>query len=149
MEAARAAGAVIAALPATLICGGRGGVMAAASRGAENAGGMVVAILPGSDFSEANAYCDVVLPTGIGYARNLSNILAGDAVVVIGGASGTLSELAYAWQFGKPLFAWKGTGGVADQYAGKRVDRRRNERIVPVEGAEELKVQLKQLLLDF
>ena len=147
-EAAEAAGKVVAELPAALISGGRGGVMEAASRGAKGAGGLVVGILPGNGFEEANSSCDIVIPTGIGYARNMSNVLAGDAVVIIGGASGTLSELAYAWQFGKPIYAWKGSGGVADEWAGKAVDMRRKGSIIPVESAAELKTALNNLLFD-
>lgn len=146
--AAEAAGRVIAGLPAVLISGGRGGVMEAASRGAKEAGGLVAAILPGTGFEEANSYCDIVIPSGVGYARNLSNVLAGDAVVVIGGSCGTLSELAYAWQFGKPIFAWKGTGGVADDWAGKAVDKRRGGSIIPVGSADELETALRKLLFD-
>ena len=147
-KAAEAAGRVIAGLPAVLVSGGRGGVMEAASRGAKEAGGLVLGILPGCGFEEANAYCDVVVPSGIGYARNLSNVLAGDVVVVIGGSSGTLSELAYAWQFEKPVLAWKDTGGVADSFAGKAVDKRRRGSIIPVGSAEELERALRQLLFD-
>ncbi len=86
-----------------LITGGRGGVMEAASRGASDAGGVVIGIIPGSQFSDANAYCNIVIPTGLGYARNVINVLSGDVIVAIGGKAGTLSELAYAWQFGKPV----------------------------------------------
>jgi len=77
-----------------LMNGGRGGIMEAASRGACEAGGVVVGILPGSEFSEANRYCTVVIPTGIGLARNSINVLAADMIIAIGGKAGTFSELA-------------------------------------------------------
>ena len=76
--------------------------MESASKGAHDKNGVVIGILPGDDFKEANEYCNIVIPTGIGFARNIINILSADIVVAIGGKSGTLSELAYAWQFKKP-----------------------------------------------
>jgi hypothetical protein len=111
-------GAHIAQRGLILITGGRGGVMHAASKGASNNGGTVVAILPGSEFSEANPYCDIVIPTGIGFARNSVNVLSGDIIISIGGASGTLSELAYAWNYGKKIICCSFTGGWSNIFSG-------------------------------
>ncbi|HPJ39264.1 MAG TPA: TIGR00725 family protein [Spirochaetota bacterium] len=102
---AMAIGAFIAGKGWALVTGGRGGIMEAASRGAAEKKGIVIAILPDSSMESANPYCSIVIPTGIGYARNLVNVLSGDVIVAIGGKAGTLSELAYAWQFGKPVIA--------------------------------------------
>jgi hypothetical protein len=110
-----------------LISGGRGGVMESASRGASEAGGTVVGILPGDDFSGANPHCDIVIPTGIGYARNLANVLSGDAVVAFGGKSGTLSEIAFAWQFGRPLITCAFAGGWGARLGGEPIDDRPGE----------------------
>jgi uncharacterized protein (TIGR00725 family) len=84
-----------------LVCGGRGGAMEAACRGAKEADGLTVGILPGSDRSEANPFVDVVVPTGLGEARNALVVGAADVVIAIGGGYGTLSEIALALKAGK------------------------------------------------
>lgn len=81
---------------AVLVCGGLGGVMEAACRGARAEGGLTVGIIPGEDPSSANQYVDVVIPTGIGYARNAFVATAGRGVIAVGGSVGTLSEIAFA-----------------------------------------------------
>lgn len=107
-----------------LISGGRGGVMESASKGAHEEGGIVVGILPFDAHHHANSYCDIVIPTGIGFARNLSNVLAGDVVVALGGGAGTLSEIAYAWQFRRPLIACTFMEGWSERIAGTQIDER-------------------------
>lgn len=107
-----------------LISGGRGGIMESASKGAHDEGGMVVGILPFEEHHGVNQYCDIVIPTGIGFARNLPNVLAGDAVIAMGGGAGTLSELAYAWQFKRPIIACAFIDGWSRQLAGKSLDER-------------------------
>lgn len=94
-----------------LISGGRGGIMAAVSRGASERGGTVVGILPGDSLDGSNPYCSIVIPTGIGFARNAVNILSADVVVAMGGRSGTLTELGYARVYGKPVIFCVFTGG--------------------------------------
>jgi uncharacterized protein (TIGR00725 family) len=84
-----------------VVCGGLGGVMEAACRGAKDAGGMTIGILPGTDRSAANPYVDVAIPTGLGEARNALVVRAADAVIAIGGGYGTLSEVAFALKAGK------------------------------------------------
>jgi uncharacterized protein (TIGR00725 family) len=79
-----------------LVCGGLGGVMEAACRGAKDAGGTTLGILPGTERSDANQYLDIAIPTGLGEARNAVIVRAADAVVAIGGGYGTLSEIAFA-----------------------------------------------------
>lgn len=100
-----------------LVSGGRGGVMEAASRGAVDEGGISVGIIPGSEFGGANPHCTIVIPTGIGHARNLINILSGDAVVAIGGGAGTLSELCFAGLHGRPAILCMFAGGWTERYA--------------------------------
>ena len=101
-------GALVAERGATLICGGLGGVMEAAARGARAAGGTTIGILPGHDRSQANAYLDHVVTTGIGHARNLAVVSSGDAVIAVGGSFGTLSEIGLAAKLGRPVIILAG-----------------------------------------
>jgi len=111
-----------------IICGGRDGIMAATCRGARTApgwwDGATVGLLPGDTPANANAWVDVVIPTGLGLARNAVVVRAADAVVMVSGGAGTLSEAALAWQMGKPLCALAGTGGWSERLAGQVVDER-------------------------
>jgi uncharacterized protein (TIGR00725 family) len=88
---------------ALVVCGGLGGVMEAACRGAKSAGGTTVGILPGTDRSGSNAYLDVALPTGMGETRNALIVRSADVVVAVGGEYGTLSEIAFALKLGTPV----------------------------------------------
>jgi uncharacterized protein (TIGR00725 family) len=89
----------------TLVCGGGGGVMEAASRGAAEAGGNVIGIVPGTSPDDANEYCSHVVATGIGHARNLAVVASGEAVIAIGGEWGTLSEIGFARVIGHEVVA--------------------------------------------
>ena len=100
---AEAVGRALAEAGAVLICGGRGGVMEAACRGAKSAGGLTIGVLPGTSRSAANAYVDIPIVTGIGEARNAIITRTAQAVIAIGGSYGTLSEIAFARGFGTPL----------------------------------------------
>jgi uncharacterized protein (TIGR00725 family) len=101
--AAEAIGAGLARSGAIVVTGGRGGVMAAASRGAVEAGGTTVGILPGGSRAEANQWLTVSIPTGLGELRNGLVVRAADVVIAVGGAYGTLSEIALALREGKPV----------------------------------------------
>lgn len=108
-------GAEIARRGAVLVCGGLGGVMAAAAAGAHRAGGLTVGILPSYDRWSANPFVDIALPTGLGHARNVIVVAAGDAVIALPGESGTASEIALALTLGKPVIAlgaWEHIEGV-------------------------------------
>jgi uncharacterized protein (TIGR00725 family) len=96
-------GAQLARAGAIVITGGRGGVMAAASRGAKTAGGTVIGILPGTSRAEANEWVTVALPTGLGELRNGLIVRAADVLIAVGGAYGTLSEVALALATGVPV----------------------------------------------
>lgn len=96
-------GREVAKRGAVLICGGLGGVMEAAAKGAREAGGLTVGILPGEDTEEMNPYIDIPIVTGLGYARNTLVAYSGDAVIAVGGKLGTLSEIAYALMKYKPV----------------------------------------------
>ena len=99
---------------AVVVCGGRGGVMEAAARGARSVEGDVIGILPGDDPDAANPYVTHVVATGIGHARNLAVVASADAVIAIGGEWGTLAEIAFARRLGRPVIAldsWRVSGG--------------------------------------
>ncbi|MCX8032464.1 MAG: TIGR00725 family protein [Thermoleophilia bacterium] len=96
-------GRLVAARGAVLVCGGLGGVMEAAARGAKEAGGTTIGILPGHERHAANPYIDYAVTTGIGHARNLAVASSGDAVIAVGGEYGTLSEIALAAKLGRPV----------------------------------------------
>jgi len=89
-------GRLLARSGIVLVSGGMGGIMEAACRAAKSAGGLTVGILPSADRDAGNSFLDVVIPTGMGYARNVIVAYSGQVVIAIGGSSGTLSEIAYA-----------------------------------------------------
>jgi uncharacterized protein (TIGR00725 family) len=93
----------LAAAAVTIVCGGLGGVMEAACRGAKRAHGTTIGLLPGLDRVAGNPYLDVAIPTGLGEGRNLLVVRAADALVAIGGGYGTLSEIALALRAGLPV----------------------------------------------
>lgn len=101
--AARDVGRGLAAVGATIVCGGLGGVMAAACAGARSVGGTTIGLLPGTDRQDANPDVVVAVPTGLGEGRNVLVVRASDAVVAVGGAYGTLSEIALALRAGLPV----------------------------------------------
>jgi uncharacterized protein (TIGR00725 family) len=119
-------GRAVAEVGALLVCGGLGGVMEAACRGARQAGGTTLGILPGTDRSQANEYVDVAVPTGLGEARNALVVRAADALIAVAGEYGTLSEIALALKVGKPvvgLGTWEIEGVVAASDAPDAVRR--------------------------
>lgn len=102
-------GREIARQGVVLVCGGLGGVMEAACRGAAGEGGLTIGILPGDDRRAANPYVKIPIPTGIGYARNVAVAKSAQAVIAIDGSYGTLTEIAYALQSGIPvigMYTW-------------------------------------------
>lgn len=140
---AEAVGRGIAQRGGTLVTGGRGGVMEAASRGAHEAGGLVVGVLPGHDPDDANAFVDVPIATGLGFSlRNVITIRSADAVIMISGEVGTLAEAVLAYQHGKPLVAVASTGGWAERLRtaaleeGRYFDGRRLMAIAYVDTAD-------------
>jgi uncharacterized protein (TIGR00725 family) len=111
-----AVGKAIAERGAVLVCGGRGGVMEAAARGAQSAGGHTIGILPGYERSEANSAIEFPVATGMGHARNVVVVATADAVVALAGEGGTLSEIGLAMKLGRPvvaLGAWSAITAIA------------------------------------
>jgi uncharacterized protein (TIGR00725 family) len=126
-EAAFRVGALIARGGAILVCGGGGGAMEAACRGARSAGGTTVGILPGATREDANPFVDIAIPTGMGEARNALVVRASDAVIAVGGGVGTLSEIGLALKMGRPVIGlgtWElvPPAGDAVELAIERVD---------------------------
>jgi uncharacterized protein (TIGR00725 family) len=133
LAAAEAIGTGLVDAGLRVATGGLGGVMTAASRGARQAAGWtdgrVIGVLPGLVAAEANPFVDVVVPTGMNYARNTILVAMADVVVAIGGGSGTLSEIALAWQHGKPIVALDLGEGWSARLAGERLDLRRDDLV--------------------
>lgn len=102
-QLAEQVGRLLARRGAVLICGGLGGVMEAACRGARSAGGLTVGILPGYDRTAANPWTEVAIATGLGEARNVVVVASGDGAIAVGGSLGTLSEIAFALKLRRPV----------------------------------------------
>jgi hypothetical protein len=107
-SAAEEIGRLLAERGCTVVTGGLDEVMAGAHRGAKEAGGTTIAILPGEDRETANPWADHVVVTGIGHARNLAVAASGDAVIAVGGSWGTLAEIAFARRLGRAVVALAG-----------------------------------------
>ncbi len=104
-DTAYAVGRLIAERGWAVVCGGLAGVMEAASKGAAEAGGVVIGVIPGYERSAANPYVTYIIATGMGHARNVVVAASADAVIAVGGAYGTLSEIALALKLGRPVAA--------------------------------------------
>ena len=129
-------GKEVALAGAVLVCGGLGGVMESACKGAKENGGITVGIIPQEDFFYANEFCDIVLCTGIGYARDFIVASSADGIIAIGGGVGTLIELGVGYRTKKVMVAISGSGGVADMYGGKFLDERNRVQIVAAKNAK-------------
>lgn len=116
-----------------VVTGGMGGVMRAAHRGARASSGWFdgagVGILPGSHVDQANEYVDIAIPTGLDHARN-AIVAQSAALVAVGGGSGTLSEMALAWSFGRLVIGLR-CGGSSELLAGRRIDARERHPALP------------------
>jgi len=117
-QIARQVGQEAARRKAVVVCGGLGGIMEAASKGAKESGGLVVGILPGTESSCANSYIDIPIRTGLNEARNLVVASSGDAIIAIGGELGTLSEIAFGMKM-KKLVIGIGTWPLSRDYCKK------------------------------
>jgi len=136
-------GAEIAKSNSVLITGGLGGVMNAASHGAHDANGLTVGIIPQDDATKANDFCDIVIPTGMGLTRDFLNALTADGIIIVGGGSGTLSEVCAAYMHKKPMIAIRNLGGSVEPYIDGFLDHRENIKIV---GADTPQDAVKKIL---
>ncbi len=124
LEWAEETGLELARSGATVVTGGLGGVMEAASRGAQGVGGVTIGILPGADASEANRFVSIPIATGLGVVRNLVVVTSADAVIAVGGRHGTLSEIGLALRMGRSVVALSSWRVESDQrMGGPRVHR--------------------------
>ncbi len=141
LDAARKVGGAIALEGWHLLTGGGEGVMEAACRGYVESrppsGGWTIGILPSDDTGFSNQFVEISIPTGMGWARNAIITRTASALIAIGGCSGTLTEIAFGWQMGRPIAALYETGGWAQKLAGKAIDERRNDRIFGAKNAAE------------
>ncbi|MCX8059424.1 MAG: TIGR00725 family protein [Spirochaetes bacterium] len=130
-----------------LINGGRSGVMEGSAKGCIDAGGLVVGILPDYQFGSDNGYCSIVIPTGIGFARNIITAISGDIIIVVAGEAGTLCELSYSWIFKKVIICCSWIDGVSKDFAGKILDNKfikedPNYKIIDAKNLEDLEKYL-------
>ena len=121
-DAAYRVGRQIARAGAILVCGGLGGVMAAAARGVQEEGGVAIGFIPGLDRAAANPYLTYVFPTGLGTLRNYLIIRSAQAAILIAGGVGTLQEATIAYDHRVPVVLLRGTGGWADRLPGMLID---------------------------
>jgi uncharacterized protein (TIGR00725 family) len=126
-------GREVARQGSVLVSGGLGGVMEASCKGAKEEGGLTVCIIPQEERVYANKYCDVVIPTGIGFMRDFVTAHSADAVIIVGGGIGTLIEVSVAYFDAKPIISLMGSGGTADKIAGTFLDDR---KIVEIHSAD-------------
>src|SRR5689334_13251989 len=146
-ELAAAAGELLARYRVTLVSGCGSPATRVAAERALAAGGLVVSIVPSDDIGLKDWPCSVLIPCGMGDARNLLMALAGDACVVIGGRAGTLSEVCLAWLHHRPLLPLTGCGGWSDQLEANPPDERQNSRILSWNSVDALEANLKDLRL--
>ena len=106
-NAAYAIGKYIAGISAVLVCGGLGGVMEGAAKGAHDHGGVTIGILPSSNRGDANPYISLPIPTGLGHARNIVIVQTSHALIAVSGGMGTLSEIAIAMKTGVPVIGYQ------------------------------------------
>lgn len=144
-ELAGAAGELLARLGITVVSGCGSPATRVAAQRALDAGGLVVSIVPSDDIHLADWPCSVLIPCGMGDARNLLMALAGDACLVIGGRAGTISEVCLAWLHRRPLLPLMGCGGWSDQLEQNPPDERGNSRILGWRSIEELERRLGEL----
>ena len=125
-----------------IVCGGREGIMEAVCRGAHKSDnyfeGCTIGILPSDNRNEANHWCDIIIPTGMGFSRNQIIVNTADIIIAISGGSGTLSELSFAWQLGKKVVCYTGIDGWTKKLAGTDLDDRYSGLFVPAETLDEI-----------
>ena len=129
-----------------LVTGGLGGVMEASCHGARDSNGLTVGIIPQADASMANQYCDIVIPTGMGLTRDFINALSADGIIIIGGGSGTLSEICAAYMHKKPMVAIRNMGGVNAQFIDNYMDHRQNIKIIGVDSPKQAVDKILELI---
>ena len=142
-------GQQIATKNRTIVCGGLGGFMEAVCKGAKQTKdtfkGQTVGILPDERSDAANPYIDIAIPTGTGISRNMVIVRTADIIIAAGGGAGTLSEIAFAWQLDKKVLCVTLFDGWAKELAGRNLDERKTDLLIPVSSIDEI----NQLLINF
>ncbi len=133
-----------------IVSGGKAGIMEAVCRGAMNSDnyfeGSIIGILPESDKKYANNYCDLIIPTGFGINRNTIIINTADVLIAIKGDAGTLSEIAFAWQYSKKVLCVTGFGGWSEKLAAQNIDSKNKDLLIPVSDIDEIIEEIKNFL---
>jgi len=145
-EIAEKLGYLIAKENFVLVCGGLYGIMERVCKGAKSANGFTIGFIPSLDKKRANRYVDLVIPTGMGEARNLILVSTADIIITIAGESGTLSEIAFAWKMSKPIISLNTTGGWSAKLADTKIDNKRNDKIFSAQTPKDAIDILKKLL---
>lgn len=145
LRAAEAVGRAVAAAGCVLVCGGLGGAMAAACRGAKGAGGTTLGILPGYDDKAANPWVDHVVCTGLGQARNTLVAATGEALVAVGGGAGTLSEIGLGLRLGRPVVLLGGWAAVLGEVAAEETGTSGGRLLVAATPEEAVRLALATL----
>jgi hypothetical protein len=127
-------------------CGGLFGGMEAVCKGAKQENGLTIGIIPYKKKGAANQYVDIAIPVPFSQARNIVVVLSGDVVVAIDGKAGTLSEMAFAWIYEKPLIALTEVGGWSSKLAGKKIDNRRPDKVHEAKTPSEVLDLVNQLI---
>ncbi|MGK7395923.1 MAG: TIGR00725 family protein [Candidatus Cyclobacteriaceae bacterium M3_2C_046] len=131
-------------------CGGMSGLMEAVCKGARQAKnyqfGCTIGIIPTLNKQDANPYCDIVIPTGLGMARNQLVVSTADLIIALNGGAGTLSELAIAWQFRKRVICYTGFEGWSQELAGQNIDRRSEDLFQPAHSLASILLLVDQIL---
>jgi uncharacterized protein (TIGR00725 family) len=130
-ELAHKVGKLVAEVGAVLVCGGLGGAMESSSRGAKEAGGTTIGILPGKDKADANPHIDIALPSSIGYARNAMVACSADIIIALPGSDGTSSEISYGIVYKRPIIDLGGWN---------------REGMIKVKDVEDAKVKIRELI---
>lgn len=144
-ERAGEAGALLASLGVTVVSGCGSPATRVAAERAVAAGGLVLSIVPPDEMPAPDWPATVVVPCGMGDARNLLMALSGDACIVIGGRAGTISEVCLAWLHKRPLLPLVGHGGWSDGLPSNPPDERKSSLVLPWSTASELEQQLRKL----
>lgn len=143
------AGKLLAEKGMVVLTGGKGGVMEAAGKGAQELGGIVVGILPSAFSEESNEYCSIRIATGMGHSRNAIIASSSDIIIAIGGKAGTLTEIGFGWIFDKPIIAIKGFGGWSEELAGRIIDDRNQSPILAASSIKELNDSIDNIMQKF
>ncbi len=145
LKIAEQVGRLVAKNDFALLCGGRGGIMEAACKGAKQEHGLTIGILPYSK-QEANNFIDIAIPTTIGNIRNFLVANSGDVVIAIGGRWGTLNEISFSMIYNKPLILIKGTGGCVDEIINGCIMQNIESEYYVVNSAEDAIDKAKEIL---